>query len=388
MSFLGIMRLALQRILAARVRSFLTMLGVIIGVASLVALTTIVSGATAGITGSLTSLGATQITVAAQSDAYLTDSDEAVIASLPGVAQTSGQTSARGLVSYGSNETNASLTAVSSTYADVTGPELAAGAFLPGWDAAGDSRTAVISDATASELGATADDIGKTITVAGQEFLLAGILDDQPGFGTEGAVYVPLSTARSMFAATPYLSSITVVVADPDRIDEIQATINATLRARHAVGSDDEAPFSVTNLASLLDTVQTIQATLSLMLGGIASISLVVGGIGIMNIMLVSVRERTIEIGIRRAIGARRGQILTQFIIEATVLSLTGGMIGLGLGLGVSALVASIGGWAFTFAPATVGLALGFSALVGVVFGVWPAYTAAKLQPVDALRFE
>ena len=131
-----------------------------------------------------------------------------------------------------------------------------------------------------------------------------------------------------------------------------------------------------------------MQSTLTLLLGGIASISLIVGGIGIMNIMLVSVRERTNEIGIRRAIGAKRRDILTQFVLEAMVLSIAGGIIGLGLGLAVSAVVASIGGWAFTVSGSTIALAVGFSALVGIVFGAWPARTAARLQPVDALRFE
>ena len=137
-----------------------------------------------------------------------------------------------------------------------------------------------------------------------------------------------------------------------------------------------------------LSTIDTVRSTLSLLLGGIASISLVVGGIGIMNIMLVSVRERTRESGVRRAIGARRGQILLQFVVEAVVLSTVGGVIGLGVGLAASALIASVGGWAFTVSATTVGVALAFSVLVGVVFGVWPARTAARLQPVDALRFE
>ncbi|MFC7619214.1 ABC transporter permease [Microlunatus sp. GCM10028923] len=388
MNVLAIARLALQRILAARVRSFLTMLGVIIGVASLVALTSIVNGAISGITGSLSALGSSRITVSAQSSDYLTDADDDAIAALPGVAQTTGQSSTRGTVGFGSQETTASLTGVSPTYAEVAAPTLAAGAFLPNWAEAGDSRTAVISSATADELGVRSSDIGRTITVAGSDFLLVGILDDSQGFGAEGTVYLPLATARGMFAATPYLGTITIVVEDPARIDEVQASINATLKARHSLSSDDDAPFSVTNFAALVSTLATVQATLSLLLGGIASISLVVGGIGIMNIMLVSVRERTIEIGIRRAIGARRRHILIQFIIEATVLSLTGGVIGLGLGIGVSAIVAAIGGWAFTLEPATFALALGFSALVGIVFGTWPAQVAARLQPVDALRFE
>lgn len=191
-----------------------------------------------------------------------------------------------------------------------------------------------------------------------------------------------------MFATAPYVSTITVLINDGATLDTVQSQIDATLRSRYSLGPNVDAQFSVTNQSSLLSTFQTVQSTLTLLLGGIASISLIVGGIGIMNIMLVSVRERTNEIGIRRAIGAKRRDILTQFVLEAMVLSIAGGIIGLGLGLAVSAAVASIGGWAFTVSASTIALAVGFSALVGIVFGAWPARTAARLQPVDALRFE
>jgi ABC-type antimicrobial peptide transport system permease subunit len=168
----------------------------------------------------------------------------------------------------------------------------------------------------------------------------------------------------------------------------VQADADAILRARYGLTADDTASFSITNPASVLSTIGTVQALLSLLLGGIASISVLVGGIGIMNIMLVSVRERTREIGVRRAIGARRGQILTQFLVEAVVLSVAGGLIGIVVGIGLSALVAATAGWALTISPVTVLLAVLFSVFVGVVFGVVPARTAARLQVVDALRFE
>ena len=388
MSILAIVRLALGRILASRVRSFLTMLGVIIGVASLVALTSVVSGATSGITASLSDLGAKQISVGANGSKALTESDADAIAAVPGVAQVSTQVRGNGTAAAGGTSKTLSLTGVSSSYAAIAKPDIASGSFLPSWSGADTSRTIVLSSQGASDLGLGADDIGSTLQISGSGFTLVGILDDSNGFGTSGSGYVPLDTARRLFATAPYVSTITVLITDGATLDTVQNQIDATLRSRYSLGPNDDAQFSVTNQSSLLDTFQTVQSTLTLLLGGIASISLIVGGIGIMNIMLVSVRERTNEIGIRRAIGAKRRDILTQFVLEAMVLSIAGGIIGLGLGLAVSAAVASIGGWAFTVSGSTIALAVGFSAVVGIVFGAWPARTAARLQPVDALRFE
>jgi len=168
----------------------------------------------------------------------------------------------------------------------------------------------------------------------------------------------------------------------------VEYRVEQFLRYSKGVTKDEDATFSIFNQAALQDTIKTVTGTLALLITGIAGISLVVGGVGIMNIMLVSVRERTREIGVRRAIGAKQSQILTQFLMEAVVLSLMGGFIGLVLGQLASLGFANLGGWDFFIDPTTVIVALGFSALVGVVFGVWPARTASRLQPVDALRFE
>ena len=388
MNILTIIRLALNRILASRVRSFLTMLGVIIGVASLVALTSVVSGATSGITASLSDLGAKQISVNASGQDALTDADAQALAAVPGVAEVSTQVTGSGSASAGSTDKSLSLTGVSASYAAIAKPELAAGSFLPSWSGADASRTIVLSEQGADDLDLGSDDIGTSLQVNGSTFTLVGILDDSNGFGLSGSGYIPLQTARSLFATSPYVSTITVLIADPATLETVQAQIDATLRARYSLSADDDARFTVTNQSSLLSRFETVNSILTLLLGGIASISLIVGGIGIMNIMLVSVRERTHEIGVRRAIGAKRRDILAQFIIEAVVLSLVGGIIGLGVGLGVTAFVASIGGWAFTISVSTVAVAVGFSALVGIGFGAWPARTAARLQPVEALRFE
>jgi len=385
---LTITRLALSRILATKTRSFLTMLGVIIGVASLVALTSIANGATSGISDTLSSLGTTQITVSSSTETGLTEDDADAIAELDDVAAVSSSVRGNGTATLGSVSTDVTLTGVSSGYAETNQPDVAVGSFLPAFEGSGSTRMVVLSAVAADDLGVQESDIGATVSIDGLPFTLAGVLDDATGFGAGGTAYVSLETARSMFAQVPYVSTITLLASSEDTVDSVQSAVDTLLRQRAGLDADADAPFSTSNMASLLSSLDSIQSLLAILLGGIASISLVVGGIGIMNIMLVSVRERTREIGVRRAIGARQGQILSQFLIEAVVLSVVGGILGLAVGLLASAVIATIGGWAFTVSGATLAIALAFSAVVGVVFGVWPARTAARLQPVDALRYE
>ena len=199
---------------------------------------------------------------------------------------------------------------------------------------------------------------------------------------------VPVGVVQKYFVGGTSVRSIGVSVAQPDEMTAASAEITALLTERHGLSASDTADFSVFNQTQLLAAASSISGTLTLLLGGIASISLVVGGIGIMNIMLVSVRERTREIGIRKAIGARGRDILAQFLVEALTLSLLGGLIGIAVGLAASAVIGQLAGWGFAFNPATVAVAVLFSLAVGVVFGVWPARQAARLDPITALRYE
>jgi putative ABC transport system permease protein len=388
MSLLATMRLALSRILATKTRSFLTMLGVVIGVASLVALTSIASGATSGINSSLASLGANTISIAGTSNTALTQDDATAIGKLQHVKRISYAVSGTGTGVNGTTTASLALTGESSGYSAIAQPDIAVGTFLPNFPGAAATRSVVLSASAANALSVTPAEVGATVTVDGLPFTVSGVLNDASGFARSGVAYVSLQTARALFAQFPYVSSITVQADDSADVNSVLAASNSLLRARYGLGTTGTAQFTVTNQASLLSSLASIQSLLSLLLGAIASISLVVGGIGIMNIMLVSVRERTREIGVRRAIGAKQGQILTQFLIEAIVLSVVGGILGLILGLGVSAIIAGVAGWAFTISGSTIALALGFSAGVGVVFGVWPARAASRLQPVEALRFE
>jgi putative ABC transport system permease protein len=246
----------------------------------------------------------------------------------------------------------------------------------------------VVSAEGASDLGFSVNSIGDEIRLDGVAFTVVGMLDDADGFGAGQNVYITQEAARSLFSKSPYLSAISIQAVSQEAVAPVEYRVEQFLRYSKGVVNDDDATYSIFNQAALQDTIKTVTGTLGILITGIAGISLVVGGIGIMNIMLVSVRERTREIGVRRAIGAKQSQILTQFLMEAVVLSVLGGLIGLIIGQLASYGFAVLGGWDFFIDPVTVAVAMGFSAAVGVGFGVWPARTASKLQPVEALRFE
>jgi putative ABC transport system permease protein len=388
MNLFSTFRLAISRIIVAKTRSLLTMLGVVIGVAAIVALTAVSQGATVGINKSLASLGTNQISVSALTPEALSESDAIKIASLDRVKSLYTQVSGRGTASANGSEIAINLSGVSANYAPIAMPEVAVGSFLSSSPDVQGARNVVLSARAAATLGLEANDIGGPIRINGVEFTLVGVLDDALTFGGGTRAYVSLETARTLFSQYPYLQTITVQAETRADVDWVLYQTDQLLRSSYGLPEDDESQFQITNQANLLSTVNTISVTLSLLLSGIASISLIVGGIGIMNIMLVSVRERTREVGIRRAIGAKRSQILVQFLIEAVVLSIAGGIVGIILGQIAAFFLAIVGGWDFTIDLNVILLALGFSSLVGIVFGVWPARTASRLQPVDALRFE
>ena len=388
MKLLGTARLALNRIWATKVRSLLTMLGVVIGVAAIVALTSIVDGASQGINKSLATLGTNQLNITSMAPDALSEQDAFALAELDGVSVMFVQTQNEGTIATEDKRVNARLVGVSSQYFEAVKPDIALGSYLSDSKFAASAKDVVFGADAANDLGLTASMLGQSVKLNGQDFRLVGVLDDQAGFGTSGRVYVTLDSARKLFSQYPYVSSIVVQAETPEAVDALQLATDKLLRERYGLGTDTDARYTMTNQASLIAAVSSITDTLGLLLTGIAGISLVVGGIGIMNIMLVSVRERTREIGVRRAIGAKQSNILTQFLIEAIVLSLAGGVVGLILGEIAAYFLAIIGDWVFSIQLETVLLALGFSLVVGVVFGVWPARTAAKLEPIDALRFE
>ena len=394
MNALELLRLALSRLRTSRLRAALTMLGVVIGVASVVALVGVGQGTTANITSRLAGLGTNLLTISPTgrtSTSPLTLEDAAAIAKVDGIAAVAPELQTSKSIVSGTKSTTTSVIGTSAAYAQVRAYDVWQGSFLT--DALTDTglRVAVLGATTASDLGLDASSIGTTIQVGGLPFTVIGILQPKGGSGFQNPddeVLVPLAAVSKYFVSGDSIRTIGVSVATDDQMADATTAITALLRDRHELAATDAADFQVFNQTQLLDAASSISATLTLLLGGIASISLIVGGIGIMNIMLVSVRERTREIGIRKAVGARGRDILAQFLIEALTLSLLGGVIGILLGLAVSALIGQIAGWGFQFNPTTVAAAVLFSLAVGVVFGVWPARQAARLDPISALRYE
>ncbi len=403
MNVAELIRLALSRLGAARLRAALTMLGVIIGVASVVALVAVGQGATSGITSRLQGLGTNLLTVnpgasfsgftrgAAGSATTLKLADADAIARLTGVAAVAPQVSTQALVVAGTQNTTTSVVGTTAAYATVNAFSVWQGSFLTDPVVEHGLRVAVLGATTADTLGLDASAIGSTITVNGLPFEVVGIMQAKGSTGPvsqDDQVLIPISTAQGHLVAGDSVRSIGVSVATADQIEAVKASIASTLDQRHGLAAGATADYSIQDQAQLLSTVGEISTLLTVLLAGIASISLVVGGIGIMNIMLVSVRERTREIGIRKAVGARSRDILAQFLVEALTISLIGGIIGIVVGVAVSAVIGALAGWGFIFNPLTVVAAVGFSLAVGVVFGVWPARTAARLDPIVALRYE
>jgi putative ABC transport system permease protein len=382
----------------------LTMLGIIIGVASVVALVSVGQGASSGITNQINSLGTNLLTVnagasftgftrgAAGSATTLTTADATAISQIADVAALAPETSTSEFVVNGDKNTTTTILGTTQEYTTVRAYQVWQGRFLTDTTEEQALRVAVIGSTTADDLGLTASSIGSQITIGGVPFTVIGILQTKGGTSVSNAddqIMVPLSSVRRYFTGTSdTVRSIGVSVATADEMSNVKSEITTLLEQRHNISAGASDDFSVTDQTQLLSTATSVYGLLTVLLAGVASISLIVGGIGIMNIMLVSVRERTREIGIRKAIGAHNRDILVQFLIEALVLSLLGGLIGIVVGLIASAVIAAVAGWGFTFNPLTLVVATVFSLIVGVIFGVWPARQAARLDPIAALRFE
>jgi len=396
--------LAVSRLGTSRLRSMLTMLGIIIGVASVVALVSVGQGASSGITNQINSLGTNLLTVnagasfagftrgAAGSATTLTSDDGAAIAQISGVAAIAPELSTSQFVVNGDKNTTTTILGTTQDYPTVRAYDIWQGRFLTDTSDEQALRVAAIGSTTADDLGLTASSIGTQIKIGGVPFTVIGILQSKGTTSANSAddqIMVPISTLKRYFTgASDSVRSIGVSVATADQMSTVKSEITTLLEQRHNIAAGASDDFSVADQTQLLSTATSVYSLLTILLAGVASISLVVGGIGIMNIMLVSVRERTREIGIRKAIGAHNRDILTQFLVEALVLSLLGGFIGIVVGLIASAVIAAVAGWGFTFDPLILVVATVFSLIVGVVFGVWPARQAARLDPIAALRFE
>ena len=392
MSLIELIRLALSRLRTGRLRAALTMLGVIIGVASVVALVGVGQGTTSNITNRLQGLGTNLLTISATGTSSSLDLDDAsAVGELAGIAAVAPEVQTSATVRAGTETTDTTIVGTTDGYPTVRAYEVWQGSALSPVDVEHDLRVAVLGKTTADDLGLGAGAVGTDISIAGIPFRVIGILQPKGGTGgqdPDDQVLVPVGVVQKYFQGGDSVRSIGVSVAEAAGVADAKTAITVLLRDRHDLATSDDDDFSIFDQAQLLATASSISSTLTFLLGGIASISLIVGGIGIMNIMLVSVRERTREIGIRKAVGARSRDILAQFLIEALTLSLIGGLIGIVIGLAASAGIARLGGWTFVVSPAIVALAVLFSLAVGVIFGVWPARQAARLDPISALRWE
>jgi putative ABC transport system permease protein len=401
---------ALTAISTNKVRSGLTILGIVIGIASVIALTAVGQGSQASITSRIESAGANLLTVSpgAQRSSgmvrgqfgggtTLTPDDSDAIAQLGGVEAVAPQVTGRYQVISGSANSNAQVIATTSSYETVRNVTLSSGTFFTDEQTSSAAKVAVLGYSTAIDLfgdpgdGGT-DPIGQTIRIKSAKFTIVGVAAEKGGTGPDNsdrAIYVPLSTGQRVLAGqTKYLSTVSVQAIDQDSMTQLQTDITSLLLTRHGISDSTAADFSVFNQSDLAETATSTARTLTLLLAAIAGISLLVGGIGVMNMMLTTVTERTREIGLRKAIGARRSDISRQFLLEAVVLTFVSGIIGVLLGWLISVLLAHFAGLASVVTLKWVLLAFGLSALIGIVFGYYPARRAAGLNPIEALRYE
>jgi len=406
-------RFALSGVAANKMRSVLTTLGILIGIAAVIILLAVGAGTSNNIKAQIGKLGTNVLTVSRSTSVggrstggqagtsrtrstNLTLDDEhaltdAVLA--PDVARTAPIVQAQGVTATYTNATHsvASFLGTTASYFDITNSAMASGASFTDADQQAGNPVAVIGNTVASDLfgNATGSAVGQSIQLNGQNFTVSGVLAVKGSTGLndpDDIVVVPFSAAQNKFTGyAPTLASITVQAASADVMNQAQNEIQMILDARHHVDSTNR-DYQVRNQAQILTTATNTTQTLTILLGAVAAISLLVGGIGVMNIMLVTVTERTREIGIRKAIGASRGSIVTQFLIESLVISVIGGVAGIAVGFAGSAFPVlgvqpEVQAW-------TVWLSLAVSAVIGLVFGVYPANKAAKLRPIDALRYE
>lgn len=398
---------ALRGIVTNKLRAALTMLGVAIGVGAVIAMISVGSGATSSVTSRIQSLGTNLLTVspgaagglfggarqAAGTARSLTLEDaEAIKREIPGIAAVSPEAAGNAQVVFKDSNVNTRIYGVTPVYENVHNFHVEFGDFIRDQDLRSLSRVAVLGKQVVADLfGSGESPIGQTIKINNIPFRVVGIMETkgQSGFANlDDMIFVPLSTAQKRIFGDMALSSISIQVASDNQMDTVSSLVTSLLLVRHRISDPNNADFRVMNQAELLSTMSSVSQTFTLFLGGIAAVSLLVGGIGIMNIMLVSVTERTREIGLRKAVGARQSDILWQFLIESLTLSLAGGAIGMLIGVAGAYAMSVVGSWPFVLSPNSVVLAFVFSSLVGVFFGLYPAWRASLLSPIEALRYE
>ncbi len=403
-------RIAVRALRVNGLRSALTVLGIVIGVGAVITMVAVGDGARARVAEQIRSLGSNLIivlpgTVTAGgvrlgqgTQSTLTEDDaRAIQREVPGVEVAAPSLRGTGQVVYGNVNWSTVVQGVTPEYLDARDWGVAAGRPLAAEDLDGAAKVALLGQTVASTLFGEGDPIGQVIRIRKVPFTVVGVLD-RKGQSTQGqdqddVVLIPLSTARTRVlggnAASPRaVGTILVKVGSGGAMDEVEQGIAGLLRQRHRLQPEQEDDFWLRNLSDVLQSQEAASRVLTTLLAAVASVSLLVGGIGIMNIMLVSVTERTREIGLRMAVGARSRDVLAQFLVEALTLSLVGGAVGIALGLAGAGLLARLAGWRTLVRPEAIALAFSFAGAVGVVFGYYPARRASRLRPIEALRYE
>ena len=405
MLFTELLKMAALSLIANKLRTLLTMLGIIIGVAAVIAMVSVGMGVKKNVVDSISRLGSNLLMVmpgssnrggvrgAAGSVITLTyDDAKAIKEKIKDVSYVSPTVQGSYQVVYGHENWNTTVTGVIPEYVDIQSLTLKSGLFFTEHDVEVRSRVAVIGTTVASNLFGEVNPVGKKIRVGNAPYTVIGLLaskgQSNMGQDQDDVVLIPLTTAQERLIGITYVRSINVQVSDSDKMDQVQAQIETLLRQRHRIKKDAEDDFNVRNLTSLMETMSETTTMITLLLGSVAGISLIVGGIGIMNIMMVSVTERTREIGIRKAIGATYNNVMLQFLIESTMISVIGGIIGIFLGIGLARAISQFGNFTTVISALSIVVSFGFSLFVGIVFGMLPARKAARLDPIDALRYE
>jgi putative ABC transport system permease protein len=405
MHFWETISVAVDSLLRHKTRALLTMLGIIIGVGAVVAMVAVGRGAQQQVEASIASLGTNFLMIfpastfsggvagGAGSMQSLKEEDVTeIVQECPAVAMASPMARTNRQVVAGNLNWYTTVQGGNTSFFTIRDWQLSSGTTFTDQDDRSANKVCVIGKTVATNLFPEADPLGQTIRIGKMPFLVVGVLAEKGqnamGQDQDDLIIAPFGTVQKKLIGTDYVGSIVASAVSADSIPLARTQITELLRSRHRLTESQENDFTIRTQTEISNAAGSTTKTMTVLLGAIASVSLLVGGIGIMNIMLVSVTERTREIGIRMSIGARRKDILQQFLIEAVLLSMLGGIIGIGMGMASTQIIAKVFGWPVLVSAQTVGLAFGFAAAVGVFFGLYPAQKAAKLSPIEALRYE